>query len=112
MPIRILIVEDQRIVQEALQNVEKHAEASEVEIRSLVEEAGFSISVRDNGVGFAHDELPHANGHGSGFGLISLRERARLVGAQVVVESAPGAGTHVIVTLARSVEARSFAQEE
>ena len=87
-----------RIVQEALQNIEKHAHAQTVAVGSALEDGELRIWVRDDGVGFAPDApLPHSDGNG--FGLLSLRERARLAGGTLHVESAPGAGTCVIVTL-------------
>jgi len=55
--------------------------------------------VRDDGVGFAAD-VPHEPGTSdNGFGLLSLRERARLAGGTLQVESAPGGGTLVAVTI-------------
>jgi signal transduction histidine kinase len=87
-----------RIVQEALQNVEKHAQARAVDVRSEIDEGELRVWVRDDGVGF----VPGAettNGAGNGFGLPSLRERARLAGGALHVESAPGQGTHVIVSI-------------
>lgn len=88
-----------RIVQEALQNVEKHAQASEVVIGVEADAEAQRLWVRDNGSGFATDAAP-ANGVASnGFGLIGLRERARLLGGTLTIESAPGAGTRIAVTL-------------
>jgi len=87
-----------RIVQEALQNVEKHARASMVDVVSEVEDGEVRVWVRDNGVGFA-PEAPPSTGNGSGFGLLSLRERARLSSGTLDVASAPGAGTRITVTI-------------
>ncbi|HEU5098079.1 MAG TPA: histidine kinase, partial [Roseiflexaceae bacterium] len=87
-----------RIVQEALQNVEKHARAHEVDVGSEVVGGEVRVWVRDDGVGFA-PEAPPAAANGSGFGLLSLRERARLSGGMLDVASAPGAGTRIAVTI-------------
>jgi signal transduction histidine kinase len=87
-----------RIVQEALQNVEKHARASMVDIGSEVAGGEVRVWVRDDGVGFA-PEAPPAAPNGSGFGLLSLRERARLSGGTLDIASAPGAGTRIAVTI-------------
>jgi signal transduction histidine kinase len=85
-----------RIVQEALQNVEKHAGARVVELGSELEHGELRVWVRDDGVGFTPGAPPgHSNGNG--FGLLSLRERARLAGGTLHVASAPGAGTLVTV---------------
>jgi len=85
-----------RIVQEALQNVEKHASASRVEIGSRRDSATTVVWVRDNGRGFDVDAPPQGPG---GFGLVSLRERARLAGGALEVASAPRAGTTVRVVV-------------
>jgi signal transduction histidine kinase len=87
-----------RIVQEALQNVEKHAGASMVDVVSEVEDGQVRVWVSDDGVGFA-PEAPPSTGDGSGFGLLSLRERARLSGGTLDVASAPGAGTRITITI-------------
>lgn len=88
-----------RIVQEALQNVEKHAQASAVEIGVEASPDGQRFWVRDNGTGFAPDAAPASSVASNGFGLIGLRERARLLGGVLTIESAPGAGTRIAVTI-------------
>jgi signal transduction histidine kinase len=95
-----------RIVQEALQNVEKHAQATEVYVESTLAADELQVHVRDDGVGFEPGALPHgspgSNGDDStsdGFGLLSLRERARLSGGLLHIESAPGAGTRIAVVI-------------
>jgi signal transduction histidine kinase len=92
-----------RIVQEALHNVEKHAQASQVQVRSRCDEATLRITIEDDGHGFDPATLPAPGSasatNGGGFGLLSLRERARLAGGTVTIESAPGLGSSVIVTL-------------
>jgi PAS domain S-box-containing protein len=82
-----------RIAHEALVNVRKHAKASRVEIVVDELEGGYSLLVRDDGVGFevsGHIDSPR--GH---IGLTSMRERARLTGGRFVIESSPGQGTVV-----------------
>jgi signal transduction histidine kinase len=88
-----------RIVQEALLNIEKHARAKTVQVGSTMEDGALRVWVRDDGVGFAAD-APHEHAaSGNGFGLLSLRERARLAGGTLEVESAPGEGTVVSITI-------------
>lgn len=90
-----------RIVQEALQNVEKHAQASEVVIGAEACDGVQHVWVHDNGAGFV-PSAPAENGVASnGFGLISLRERARLLGGTLTIESTPGAGACILVTIPR-----------
>ncbi len=82
-----------RLVQEALTNVVKHANAATVEISILENERQVEVVVRDDGAGFdpgtAHE----------GFGLLGMRERAALVGGVLALETAPGSGTTIRVTL-------------
>jgi signal transduction histidine kinase len=94
-----------RIVQEALQNVERHAGAGTVEVRSARAADGcVSFCVRDDGRGF-DPARPPASLDGGGFGLSSLRERAHLAGAALLIDSAPGRGTLVRVSLPPAEEA-------
>jgi len=88
-----------RIVQEALLNIEKHARANAVQVGSAMEHGSLQVWVRDDGVGFAAGLPPEHVASGNGFGLLSLHERARLAGGTLQVESAPGAGTVVSVTI-------------
>jgi signal transduction histidine kinase len=83
-----------RVAQEALHNVVKHARASRVEVRLATEDGSTSLEIRDNGVGFdAKGSFP---GH---MGLVSFTERAASIGARVDVESTPGEGTVVKLSL-------------
>jgi signal transduction histidine kinase len=91
-------VQTLRIVQEALQNVEKHASAASVELGSCTDGAAARVWVFDDGCGF-DPSVPPAPAGGGGFGLISLRERARLVGGDLKIVSAPGMGTRVSLTI-------------
>jgi signal transduction histidine kinase len=84
-----------RIVQEALHNIEKHANATEVFVRSETAAGELRVWVVDNGCGFDL-EAPSANAAG-GFGLVSQRERAHLIGATFDLASTPGKGTRVEV---------------
>ena len=88
-----------RIVQEALANVAKHADATEVHI-TVAEDGGWIVvTVADNGVGFDPDApvARSADGASGGMGLRSMRERAAAVGLALDVTSAPGAGTTIRV---------------
>jgi PAS domain S-box-containing protein len=83
-----------RLAQEALNNVAKHARAEHVDV-VLERGAGYwSVIIEDDGVGF---DPSNAETVGEGLGLIGMRERAALVGADLQIESTPGRGTTVIV---------------
>ena len=82
-----------RVVQEALQNVRKHAEASHVAVRSLVDGGDWTLEVRDDGRGF--DVGTVALRGRRNFGLQFMRERSELIGARFEVRSRPDGGTVV-----------------
>ncbi|HET9221808.1 MAG TPA: ATP-binding protein, partial [Roseiflexaceae bacterium] len=95
-----------RIVQEALQNVEKHAQATQVCVESTLSADKLRVQVRDDGVGFEPGaQQSNADAHGSEhgtsgrFGLLSLHERARLSGGVLQIQSAPDAGTSIAVII-------------
>jgi signal transduction histidine kinase len=83
-----------RLAQEALNNVVKHARADCVDIVLDRTPEYVSLIIEDNGVGF---DLSAPKTADRGLGLIGMRERAALVGANLQIESAPGKGTTVIV---------------
>jgi signal transduction histidine kinase len=85
-----------RIVQEALQNIRKHAAPGTVSIATRVDGPDWVIEVRDDGRGFDVGSMA-ARGRRN-FGLQFMRERAELIGARFEVASRPNGGT--IVTLA------------
>ena len=80
-----------RVLQESLTNVAKHAEAPRVEVKLARDPENVTLSVCDNGRGFAPGD-PHKP---KSYGLLGLRERAYLLGGQVEIDSAPGRGTCV-----------------
>lgn len=78
-----------RIAQEAIQNALRHAAAAHVELRLETSSDRVRLTVQDDGKGFP-------DGASSGrFGLVGMRERARLLGGSFQVESSPGAGTRI-----------------
>ena len=86
-----------RIAQEAVTNALKHAGASRITVRLQREANGLKLKVADNGCGF---ELEDAFvGMGGHFGLIGIRERAERIGGELRLDSHPGQGTEVEVTV-------------
>jgi two-component system sensor histidine kinase UhpB len=86
-----------RVSQEALTNVTRHAGATVVELVVAQRDEGVELRVSDDGGGFDPAVLPHANSltPGRGLGLIGMAERARLIGGELDVRSAPGGGTTI-----------------
>lgn len=83
-----------RIVQEALNNVVKHAQADRVEIVLNKDAVDYVMRVRDNGTGFDTNK----NKKGS-FGLVGMRERTLMHGGTVSIESRSGGGTEIVVRI-------------
>ncbi|RPJ36293.1 MAG: hypothetical protein EHM21_19445 [Chloroflexi bacterium] len=84
-----------RIIQEALVNVRKHAEANKVCITFMRVGDLVSITIEDNGRGFAPDQVPGVDQQH--FGMQIMRERAESVGGSLELVTQPGLGTRVIV---------------
>ncbi len=83
-----------RIMREAISNGVRHGRATEVALE-LTRGEGIRMAVRDNGAGFK----PGGARRRGSFGLASMRQRARALGGDLTVQSAPGEGTLVEVTL-------------
>lgn len=77
-----------RIIQEALTNIHKHASAREVNLQLDITPDRVNLTIKDDGKGFDPDQI--SPGH---FGLIGLRERTKLLGGQLTLQSNPGRGT-------------------
>lgn len=84
-----------RIAQEALVNVQRHAQAAAVHVQLDFGRAHVRLVVEDDGVGLPQPDGGNLDGHG--FGLTGMRERASLMGGQMTVGSQPGQGTRVEV---------------
>jgi len=88
-----------RIVQEALGNAVRHAQARQITLAVTFGERELTLAVQDDGVGFAMPATPDELTGAGHFGLVGIQERAWLLGGQVEVQSAPGAGTRVTARL-------------
>jgi signal transduction histidine kinase len=84
-----------RIIQESLNNVIKHSQATHVNIHLHYEEKNVRISVFDNGVGFDRDQVQQRRTSRPSLGLAGMEERAALLGGTVIVQSRPGYGAEV-----------------
>jgi PAS domain S-box-containing protein len=87
-----------RVAQEALHNVVKHANATAVSVLLQHRNGEVVLVVADDGEGFSLAEAQERSAAG-GFGLVSMRERAVLVGATLRIDTSPGRGTTILVTI-------------
>ncbi|HZO74251.1 MAG TPA: histidine kinase [Ktedonobacteraceae bacterium] len=92
------------IIHESLTNIRKHAAATQINIFVFCNEARLNLSIEDNGVGmqlssFSDASLSEQKQDGYHVGLIGLRERVALLGGQLMLESAPGKGTRIDVSI-------------
>ena len=88
-----------RVVRELLTNVVKHARANKVDISIDKDGPFMRIQVVDDGVGFDTAEAAPGAGKSSGYGLFSIRERLTSLGGLVTINSLPGQGTRVFITV-------------
>jgi two-component system NarL family sensor kinase len=88
-----------RIAQECLQNVVKHANASTARLTFAVDDGTARLEIVDDGVGFDTLEHPLGGDEMGGYGLLSMAERAEIVGGRLNIRSRPGAGTAVTATI-------------
>jgi two-component system, NarL family, sensor kinase len=88
-----------RIAQECLQNVVKHARASKARLTFAVDGNTARLEIVDDGVGFDTFEHPLGGDEMGGYGLLSMAERAEIVGGRLNIRSRPGAGTAVTATI-------------
>lgn len=86
-----------RIVQEAVNNAIRHGDARRIDIAVAVDCGELALAIQDDGAGFDPDALPTDNE--SGLGLISMRERAELLGGRFALASRLGGGVRVEVTI-------------
>jgi len=93
-----------RIAQEAISNASRHSEASRITVRIEENGNGLHLRVMDDGTGFDADQQGEefTEQLGQNYGLLSMQERAELLGASVAIDSAPGAGTIVQVAVPAS----------
>lgn len=85
-----------RAISEGLTNIARHAAASHVDVALTCDKQHLDILIRDNGVGFNPEEALGRAGH---YGLLGLRERARLSGGSLTIESAPARGATLTIKL-------------
>ncbi len=90
-----------RVAQEALSNVVRHAQASQVNLHLIFSPDRVTLSIEDNGRGFAMPDMPDELAPQGHLGIMGMRERALLLGGHLSVRSAPGRGTKVALHFAQ-----------
>ena len=87
------------IIDEAIGNARKHAKARNIWVRLCVRDGAFVAEVEDDGTGFNVDEVQRRYDERGSLGMINMHERAKLVGGDLSIASAPGQGTRVTLTV-------------
>ena len=95
-----------RIAQEALNNICKHASATQASVVLERSEGDVVLVIEDNGVGFSAEKGIVITENDRGLGLLGMKERAELVGGRLEIESSPGAGTTIFVRVPATFEGR------
>jgi signal transduction histidine kinase len=96
-----------RIVQEALTNVARHAQARRLTLSLRETDMSFDLRLADDGIG-----IDRAGGRPGSIGLFSMVERGREIGAQVRVQAAAGGGTEVLLSLPLQAAAERPSMQE
>ncbi|MBC7843947.1 MAG: hypothetical protein H7099_16620 [Gemmatimonadaceae bacterium] len=85
-----------RIVEEALMNIRKHAASPDALVEVQFRWSEVAVAIRDSGAGFDSGDAARQSGH---WGLLGMRERASRIGASLILQTAPGAGTVVMLVV-------------
>jgi two-component system NarL family sensor kinase len=86
-----------RIVREGINNIGRHSQATNASVTIKRDKHAIVIAIEDNGRGFDVEKLQHAPDGGTGLKL--LRERAQMIGGEVMINSIPGRGTNITIRL-------------
>jgi PAS domain S-box-containing protein len=84
-----------RILQEALTNVVRHSKATEVRVKLERDDHTITLHIFDNGVGYSTERSQNGNT----LGILGMRERANIIGGKLEIETMPGNGTKIVVTV-------------
>ena len=88
-----------RIVQEALTNITRHAQANQILVRLSKVENSLMLSVKDDGVGFDYRRLRKRKARAATLGIVSMQERAHAAGGSIEINSAVSKGTEILFTV-------------
>jgi two-component system sensor histidine kinase DegS len=96
-----------RVLQEAINNCARHANAKLVHISLQSDNGSFEATIQDDGVGFDVSSIAQPTSDSSPLGLLGMRERASLLGGNLEVFSKPGIGTSVKLTIPPAIPGAS-----
>jgi signal transduction histidine kinase len=88
-----------RAVQEAVSNIAKHADAEHVLVQCGVEGDTLTIEIEDDGNGFELSAVTRPKDQGHGWGLLGITERIEALGGTVLIDTAPGQGARIVITV-------------
>lgn len=88
-----------RVVQEAIANIDRHARAETVLIQGAIRDHQLNVEVEDDGEGFDERAFATPDRAGHGWGLLGMRERVEMLGGRLEIHSAPGKGTHLMLSV-------------
>lgn len=91
-----------RMVQESVNNILKHAQATELTFALAQKEHELEITIGDNGIGFDLQKVEHKDTSIGGLGLLGIRERARILNGKVVINSYIGKGTTIKIVVPKT----------
>ncbi|MGI5998424.1 MAG: sensor histidine kinase [Lutispora sp.] len=94
----IIEVASFRIIQESLNNIKKHSKASRAFVKIEITKKTINIVISDNGVGFRRESIKNCD-ENSGYGLMSMEERVSLLNGKFEINSSPGKGTKILVSI-------------
>lgn len=88
-----------RVAQGLISNIVRHSEAKNVRIKIEYDSSKAALCIEDDGIGFNVDKITEIEPNGRGAGLFTMRERLRLIGGTGKIESGPGKGTRITVSV-------------
>ncbi len=88
-----------RVIQEALNNVRKHAAAHHVDVILEFHDDRVEVSIADDGKGFDLNDVKGHNGHGGNLGLVTMKERTEMIGGSFEINTNPNQGTRILMGL-------------
>jgi signal transduction histidine kinase len=94
------------IVQEAVTNAIKHAEAATITVELRETPVGLYITITDNGIGFDVEQVMSKSRHQGSLGMVNIKERAELIGSDLAIRSAPGQGARIRVYIPKGKDER------